>query len=551
MKKQKSEFIFVPLGGTGEIGKNMNLYGYEGKWLMVDLGITFGDQFTPGFDIIMPDPTFITERKKDLVGVVITHAHEDHVGAVPYLWPELECPIYASPFTVSVIKRKLADVGVKADHLIHTIPLDGRQKIGPFEIELVCLTHSIPEPNALVIRTEGGSVFHTGDWKIDPEPLVGDVIDTNVMHRIGEEGIDALVCDSTNALEDGKTGSEAEVRAALIDMVAQYDNRVIISCFSSNIARLETIAKVAEASGRKPSLSGRSLWRMLEIAQENGYLEGVEFIPETKINSYPRDKILVGCTGSQGESRAALSRIANMSHPNVKLQSGDVVILSSRVIPGNEKSIAHLHNSLIRLGVEVITSKHSSNVHVSGHPARDELTQMYQWIKPRVAIPVHGEHRHLVAQADLAKQLQVPEVIVANNGSVVKINPGKAEILDEVNWGRWALDGRQIVPLTKPLLRKRERVIKQGYVVITIAIDHKGKIRGDVQLNAFGIWEHDPNDDDWWSGIELIRDAVESMPGKKVGDDKSVAKTVESRLNSYLKDQFGKRPIVEVNIIRL
>ncbi|HYD30156.1 MAG TPA: ribonuclease J, partial [Azospirillaceae bacterium] len=403
---------FLPLGGAGEIGMNLNLYGHAGKWLMIDLGISFGDETMPGVDVIMPDPTFIRDRREDLAGLVLTHAHEDHLGAVQYLWPHLECPIYATPFTAAVLRAKLHERGLAGRIEIHEIPLSGRFQVGPFEVELVTVTHSIPEPNVVVIRTAAGTVVHSGDWKLDPDPVVGLTTDEKRLAEIGEEDVLALVCDSTNALVPGHSGSEAAVRDSFMQLFGRFSNRIAVTCFATNVARLESIAKAAAANERHVALVGRSLWRINEAARSNGYLKDVPlFLSEHDAGYLPRDKVVLICTGSQGEPRSALARIAGDDHPEVTLETGDTVIFSSREIPGNERAIARVQNLLVRLGVEVVTADQEF-VHVSGHPARDELVSMYQWVRPQLAVPVHGEERHLNEHARIARECQVPDVVI-------------------------------------------------------------------------------------------------------------------------------------------
>lgn len=546
------EFILIPLGGTGEIGMNLNLYGYQGKWLIVDCGITFGDKSTMGYDVLMPDPTFILERKEDIVGMIITHAHEDHVGAVPHLWHMLECPIYTTAFTASVIRKKCKDNNVSESGPIHVVEQSGSVDLDPFKLRFINLTHSIPEPNAILIETEVGRVLHTGDWKIDPNPLVGEKMDIEALQKIGDQGVDALVCDSTNALEEGSSGSEGEVREALIEMIGTYQNcRVAVACFATNVARLETIAAAAQRHGRRVGLVGRSLWRMYEIAKENGYLTNIEpFLTDKEAANLPKSKVLICCTGSQGEPNAALARIAAGNHPTIRFSEGDVVIFSSRKIPGNERAIGQVQNRLIKQGIEVIAPK-GDHIHVSGHPSRDELAQMYSWTKPKCVIPVHGEARHLVAQAKLAKSCQVPHVVVAENGAVIKITPGEPEILDEVPTGRWAVDGKTLIPMTNSLMRMRERVIANGYVVVTIALDHLGAQRGDIQLSAFGVWDYDPDEEDWWTAREILNRTIQELTPDERKDDEPVIESIEMVLRKHLKDQFGKRSFVEVNVIRV
>src|SRR5919206_1781030 len=424
-ERDPDALFFVPLGGAGEIGMNLNVYGYRDQWLILDCGVTFGEEeHQPGVDVIMADPAFIVERRDSLLGIVATHGHEDHIGAIPYLWPQLQCPVWATPFTAALLRAKLIESGLAGQVRITTVPMSGRFQIGPFDLELITLTHSIPEPNAVVIRTSAGTVLHTGDWKLDPDPLVGSPTDEARLRAVGDEGVLAIVCDSTNALREGTSGSEGELRQHLTELIGRYDGRVAVACFASNVARLSTIAHAAAANDRNAALIGRSLWRIDKAARENGYLADVpRFLTEDEAGYVPRDKIVLICTGSQGEPRAALARIARDDHPHIVLEEGDVVIFSSRIIPGNEKSISRLHNALLKLRVEVVTAE-DHYVHVSGHPCRDELTAMYQMVRPRVAIPVHGEARHLIGHAELARECQVEQAVVIENGDVVRLDSG-------------------------------------------------------------------------------------------------------------------------------
>ena len=444
------ELVFLALGGAGEIGMNLNLYGFgpagEETWVMVDLGITFGGGQVPGVDVILPDPEFIVEHRDRLAGLVLTHAHDDHLGAVPYLWQRLRCPVYATPFTISILKRKLAETDFADEVEIIEVPLGGRFMVGPFDMELITLTHSIPEPNAIAIRTPVGTVLHTGDWKFDPGPVVGDAADVEALKRLGDEGVLALVCDSTNVFNPGESGSEADLLKSLTGLIAGAEGRVAVACFASNVARLETIAMAARANGRDVVLAGRSLVRINDAARENGYLADVPaFLDEEDAGHLPGDKAVIICTGSQGEPRAALWRIANEEHSNVTLGEGDLVIFSSRIIPGNEASIARLHNQLVRRGIRVIDAT-DHFVHVSGHPARDELARMYQLSRPKLAIPVHGELRHLREHARLALECQVPAAIAAENGAMIRLGPGKPKITGAVPTGRLTADGTRLGP---------------------------------------------------------------------------------------------------------
>src|SRR5271156_4494357 len=468
--------MFVTLGGANEIGMNLSLYGCAGDWLILDCGVTFGDDSQPGLDVVMPDPAFIVERRDRLLGIVATHAHEDHIGAIPYLWTQLRCPVWATPFTASLLRAKLVEAGLADKVRINVVPMSGRFSVGQFDLELITLTHSIPEPNAVVLRTPFGTVLHTGDWKFDPDPLIGPTADEAALKMLGAEGVLALIGDSTNALRPGVSGSEAELRRSLIDLIGRYDARVAVACFASNVARLETIARAAAAHGREIALVGRSLWRIDKAARENGYLTDLpRFLTEDEAGYIPRDRIVMICTGSQGEPRAALSRIARDDHPHVVLETGDVVIFSSRIIPGNEKSINRLQNALVRLGVEIVTEENHF-VHVSGHPARDELVRMYQMVRPRVAIPVHGEARHLMANAAIAGECQVPETLVIENGDLVRLGPSGAVIVDEVPVGRLASDGKTLLPLNGEALKDRRRVVLNGSAVATLVLDRQGRL---------------------------------------------------------------------------
>jgi ribonuclease J len=546
-----AELLFLPLGGAGEIGMNLNLYGHAGAWLMVDLGITFGDASTPGIDVIMPDPSFIEERRDQLVGLVLTHAHEDHIGAVAYLWDRLRCPVYATPFTAAVLRRKLAEAGLLERVPLTEIPLSGRFTVGPFAIELITLTHSIPEPNALVIETPVGRVMHTGDWKLDPDPLVGPTADEKALIRVGESGVLAMVCDSTNVLVSGDSGSEADVRDTLLDIVGRYENRVAVACFASNVARLETLARVGAAHGRDVALVGRSLWRIYEAAKETGYLRDIPpFLGERDVGYMPRDKVLMICTGSQGEPRSALARIAAGDHPEVSLESGDTVIFSSRIIPGNEISINRMHNRLSELGVQVVTTN-EEHVHVSGHPARDELAQMYQWIRPRIAVPVHGEPRHLVAHAKLALECQVPEAVVVQNGAMVCLAPGRAEIIDEVFTGRLAVDGRHLVDLESSAIRDRRRMIYHGSAVATVILGRDGELHGLPIVSLHGIEPGEREDAILPPVVEAVADAVNALSDRDRNDDEQVSEAARRAVRRALRQISGKRPHTEVHLVRV
>ncbi len=541
---------FLPLGGSGEIGMNLNLYRYAGKWLMIDLGIAFGGDTMPGIDVIMPDPQYIVDRRRDLVGLVLTHAHEDHLGAVPYLWSRLKCPVYATAFAAAVLRRKLADLDREGEIPITEIALGGAFKVGPFELELVTLTHSIPEPNAVVVRTPAGTVLHTGDWKIDPEPLIGELTDEAALTALGDGGIDAMVCDSTNALVDGHSRSEGELRRSLAEVVARYPKRVAMACFASNIARLETAAAVAEMTGRHAALVGRSMRRMLDAARSCGYLRKVSFLTEEEAAYLPREKALLVCTGSQGEARAALTRIAQGDHPHVKLERGDTAVFSSRIIPGNEKAIHRLHNQLIARGIEVVTDEQDF-VHVSGHPCRDELAQMYQWVRPRVSVPVHGETRHMMAHAELARACQVPETIIPGNGTLVRLAPGPAEIVEQVPFGRLALDGALLVPVDSASFRQRTRVLWHGAIVATVVLGPDGRVSGKPQLSMQGLFDGAGTSEVGENILDAIRDAVDRLPARTRWDDAKVREAARLAVRRAIQETHGKKPTTDIHLVRL
>ena len=547
----EKDLIFVPLGGAGEIGMNLNLIGHAGKWLMLDLGVTFGDDQSPGVEVIMPDPQFIVERRDQLVGLVLTHAHEDHIGAVQYLWSRLRCPLYATPFTASVLRRKLREVGLEAKAEITEVEPSSKFEIGPFGIELMTLTHSIPEPNAVIIRTSAGTIFHTGDWKFDPDPLIGEPADEAALRKLGDENILALIGDSTNVFREGTSGSEADVRQSLIELVGKYEHRVAMACFASNVARLETLARVAEAHGRHAALVGRSLWRIYESARENGYLNDIpKFLTDEDAGHLPRDKVLLICTGSQGEPRAALSKIASGSHRHIGLESGDVVIFSSRIIPGNEKSIGRLHSALVRNGVEVVTER-DHFIHVSGHPARDELTHMYQLVRPRIAVPVHGETRHLIEHTKLARECQVPEAVTVSNGDAVRLAPGKPKIITSVANGRLAVDGNVLVPIDGPALQERKRLMWHGVAVVTVVVDADGRLVGTPQITLQGIADDPAVEDLRGALVRAIGDAIAGLKSQQRRDDAALGEAARRAVRRELRELRGKKPPTEIHVVRV
>lgn len=549
-----NDLLFLPLGGAGEIGMNLNLYGYgspeDAQWIMIDLGVTFADPSMPAVDVILPDPEFIVKHRDSLIAIVLTHAHEDHLGAVQYLWPQLRCPIYATPFTAAVLRRKLSEVPWASEVPIHVVPLGATFDLGPFALELVTLTHSIPEPNAIAIRTDHGVVLHTGDWKFDPDPVIGDAPDAERLRELGDAGILAMVCDSTNVFTPGDSGSEGALRDSLARIIGNCPNRVAVACFASNVARLQTIAEAARDNGRDVVLAGRSLHRMVDAARETGYLsDDLVFLSEEDAGYLPRERCLIICTGSQGEPRAALWRIASEDHPRVTLDAGDTVIFSSRVIPGNEVSISRLQNKLASRNIHIITWK-DDFVHVSGHPARDELIEMYQLARPKIAIPVHGETRHMIEHASLARECQVPETIVAENGSMVRIAAGRTEIIAHVPSGRLALEGNRLVSLDGELVRKRRQALYNGFVVATVILNARGDLQADPQISAIGLLEIGETEMED-AAHNAIVDAVENMSNRTARDDEAATEEIRISLRRTFRKILDKNPITNIHLVRV
>ena len=552
------ELVFLPLGGSGEIGMNFNLYGYgpkhARKWVVVDLGVTFGDQTTPGVDIILPDPSYIEAYADDILGIVLTHAHEDHIGAMPWLWDRLRAPVYATPFTAFLVREKLRDAGLLEQCPITEVPLDGTISLGPFEMTLITITHSIPEPNGVAIRTPLGTVLHTGDWKIDPDPLIGGKTDIQAIRRLGDEGILAMVCDSTNVFVDGSAGSEAEVRVAMNALVGGLTGKVAVACFASNVARMDTAIRAGQANDRRVCLVGRSMHRMAAAARSVGLMKDLEpFVTEAEAGYFPEDKILYLCTGSQGEPRAALSRIADGSHPHVTLGQGDSCIFSSRVIPGNEIGIRNMQNRLADRGVRLYTERDHPHIHVSGHPCRDELKQMYQWARPEIAVPTHGERRHLLEHAALAKDMQVPQTVAPRNGDMVRLAPGRAEIIEEVPAGRFYVDAGMVTPENGEALRERRHAAANGVLHISLVLDRKGKLAAGPAMKAIGL----PGDEDYPLADALkdladeARNALNQLDGAARSDDEAVRALVSRKVKKACQRIWDRRPIVETVVLRI
>ena len=552
------ELIFLPLGGSNEIGMNFNLYGYgpedNRKWIVVDLGITFGDQTTPGVEVILPDPEFIETYADDILGIVLTHAHEDHIGAVAWLWPRLKAPVYATPFTAFLLREKLRDARLLDQVEITEVPLGGTIELGPFSLDLITLTHSIPEPNGLAIRTPLGTILHTGDWKIDPDPLLGDVTDAAAIRVLGDEGVLAMVCDSTNVFVDGMAGSEADVRVAMKALIKGLKGKVAVACFASNVARMDTVIRAAEDAGRRVCLAGRSMHRMAAAARSVGLMKGVkDFVTDKEAGYFPDNTILYLCTGSQGEPRAALARIAEGTHPHVSLGQGDHVVFSSRVIPGNEVAIRTLQNRLADRGVRLYTERDHPGIHVSGHPCRDELKQMYQWARPQIAVPTHGERRHLLEHRALAKDLQVPFAIAPRNGDMVRLAPGHPEIIDEVPAGRLYVDGGVVTPENGEALKERRHVAYNGALTVSVVLDARGKLLSGPDVRAIGLPgdAQSPLEDALDALADEAEQAIRKIPGEERSHDQIVEQAICRVVKKAAYRLWERRPVVEAIILRV
>lgn len=547
--KHKNELLFLPLGGSGEIGMNLNLYHYQGKWLMVDLGAGFADDHLPGIDMIVPDINYILEHREDLVGIVLTHAHEDHLGAVQYLWNELRCPIYTTPFTAAFLRAKLSEMPFASEVKITEVPCAGSFELEPFTIELIPLTHSAPEMQALVISTDVGKVMHTGDWKFDHDPLIGEAADEARLKAYGDAGILAMIGDSTNVFNPGTSGSEGDLRKSLIELVGKCEKMVAVTTFASNVARIETIARAAEACGRHVVMAGRSLWRIVRAAKESGYLTDIEFVEDSQMNKYPRDKVLVICTGCQGEPMAATTKIATGSHPTVRLNAGDTVIFSSKIIPGNDKKIFRLFNHLVKQKVEVLTEK-DHFVHVSGHPAREELKRMVELVRPQIMIPVHGELVHIHEHCMLAKQWGVPQAIQLGNGDVIRLAPGKAEKVGTVEAGYLGIDGYYLLPPDSPVLRMRRKIQRDGVILVNLIMGKTGGLRSNPLIFAPGCLDAQEDKEILSVMAEEVREVIEQSAAAMKGrqKDEHIYSLTRSAIRRIIKREVGKNPPIEVHI---
>ena len=543
----RNEVVFCALGGIGEIGMNAALYGHDGKWIMVDCGITFADDENPGVDVIVPDMTAAKALGENLLGVVITHAHEDHVGGVPYVGPDLGAPVYATPFTAAFLKRKLQDDGF-GDVDVHTVEAGGDFRLGPFSLRYLPVPHSVPEAQSLAISTGTGTLLHTGDWKTDPEPVVGKGFREERFRKLGDAGVLAMFCDSTNAMVDGVTDSEASLAPGIGSVIATAPGRVCFTCFSSNVARMITIVRAAAEQGKHAALVGRSLRRMQEIAASTGYWPDdlPALVEEDHIGYLPPDQTVIICTGSQGEAQAALARMATGSHPHVTLASGDTVAYSSRDIPGNERAIGRIRNRLIAAGINIVLEQ-DEHIHVSGHPARDELHRLYGLVRPSLVVPCHGETAHLAANAALAEETGVPAVAQAPNGTVLRIRPDEAVAAGRIRTGRRAVDGKRIVSIGGNALRDRQQVLHNGAVMISAALDRMGDLAADLEITAHGLT--DAEDEELLDDIaEVVEDTLASAPGR---DHDGHVEKVRTAVRRLLRARFNKRPVVTVHLLRV
>lgn len=548
MPVQMPDFAFLPLGGTGEIGMNLNLYYCAGKWLAVDCGIGFGAAEHPEAEIVLPDPGFISERRSALVGLVITHAHEDHLGAVPWLWRDLGCDVFATPFAAAVLRRKLSEAGMLAEVPLHVIAPGSTISLEPFLIKFLRVAHSIPEAEALAIHTPYGTVLHTGDWKLDPDPLIGPPTDEAAFGALGAEGVLAMICDSTNAMVEGRSGSEADVRRTLATLIAQMSGRVAVTCFASNVARVESIALAAQAAGRSVALVGRSLRNIEAAARECGYLKAIPpFLSETEANDVPDERLLLLISGSQGEPRSALSRIAMDVHPRIALGEGDTVLYSSRVIPGNERAIGIVQDNLVRRGVRLMTNA-DHMVHVSGHPARDELRKLYRLVKPRYSVPVHGEWRHLIAHAGLAQELGIRPLLL-QDGEILGFTPGEPKVVGAAPAGRMVLDGARVVPLKSGIMVARRRMLEDGVVLGSLAVDRAGRVVGQPQVSAPGLLDSEDPEIIELSGSFAAE--LAELPDTLRQDDGTFSEAARAALRRALHRRYGKRPLVDVHLLRV
>jgi ribonuclease J len=551
----QGELLFAPLGGIGEIGMNLSIYGFgDGRrrqWLIVDCGVSFAaEEHLPGVDLILPDIRFLIEERRNIVGLALTHAHEDHMGALIDLWPRLNVPLYATPFAAALFEARRSSEPGAPKIPVNVVPLGGRVTLGPFTIDFINVAHSIPESNALALCTPLGTVLHTGDWKIDPTPLIGAPTDQARLTALGDEGVLALVGDSTNAVREGRSPSEADVAKTLADLIRTAPARVAVTTFASHVGRIRAVADAARAAKREVVLVGRAMERVAQVARETGYLDGVQDFRSAESYGYlPPDKVLALCTGSQGEPRAALARIAEDEHPEITLTRGDRVIFSSRTIPGNEKAVSRVINGLVTQGIEVITDR-SHLVHVSGHPRRAELLDMMGWVRPKILIPAHGEALHLAEHAKLARGAGIPEVLLCRNGDLVRLAPGPAEIIDEVPAGRVYKDGALLIDAEGPTVAARRRLSFAGIVTVALALSEKGVLVADPEIELIGV---PPTDAGGRPMHEIARDAVEeafeTLPKPRRRDPDEVAEAVRRAVRGAIAAHWNKKPICHVHVL--
>jgi len=554
MAHAPQELVFAPLGGVGEIGMNLSIYGLgpEGRrlWLAVDLGVSFAaEEHLPGVDLILPDIRYLIEERKNLAGIVLTHAHEDHFGALLDLWPQLKVPVFATPFSAALLEAKCASEPGAPKIPVTIVKLGSRFNVGPFDIELVTMTHSIPEANALIIRTPCGAVLHTGDWKLDPKPILGDPTDDKKLRALGAEGCLAIIGDSTNAVREGRSPSEADVAKVIAELIKSAPGRVAVTTFASNAGRLRSVAEGARAAGREVIVVGRAMERITQIARETGYFDGVQDFRDIEAYGYlPPKKVVALCTGSQGEPRAALARIAEDQHPAIKFSRGDRVIYSARMIPGNEKAVGRVLNGLIEQGVEVITDR-THLVHVSGHPRREELEDLIGWVRPQILIPVHGEALHLTEHAALAKRCGVKQVIQCRNGDLVRLAPD-ARIIDEVPTGRIYKDGTLLVAADARTVADRRRLSFAGAVTVALALTEDGRLAADPECDLIGIPERDRDGGFMHAAVhDAIIETFESLPRGRRRDPDSVAEAVRRAVRAAIAGRWGKKPMCHVHVL--
>ena len=551
----KEELIFCPLGGSGEIGMNMNLYAYgkddDQKWIIVDMGVTFADDSIPGIDLIFPDPGFILDKKDDLLGIVLTHAHEDHIGAVSHIWPSLKCKMYATPFTAALIYEKFKEKKIDISSYLKIVPLNSTISLGSFKIDFVTLTHSILEPNGLSITTPLGTILHTGDWKIDPNPLIGGSIDEEKLKAIGNKGVSAMICDSTNIFSPGRAGSESDVRDSLLKIMDLKKKRILVTSFASNVARMESIFYCAKKTGRSICLVGRSMHRIYKAAKKCGYLKGLlEPVDPRDAKKVARNKIVFLATGSQGEPMGAMNRIINGTHPDVFLESGDCVIFSSKIIPGNEKKLYQLQNQIVKDNIEII-SEENAFVHVSGHPNRDDLKDMYNWVKPNCVIPVHGEHRHMVEHVEFAKEMQVPKTLLIENGDIIKLLPGDApKVIDKAPSGRVYLDGSINVETDSQSIKDRKNLSINGYLEITILVSNNGKRKKPI-ISFRGIPQNQDNEPFTFDMEDEIFNICRTFSLESKNQQKNLIDTIKQNCRRIVREKTGKKPFTNINIVRI